>query len=412
MLTRRSLVRGTLSGIALAAGVQWVPGAAQAQSRSVFGPSTLPGGTLDASVMQAIKGKKPLIKKSFRPPNYETPVSYFNEIITPNDAFFVRYHLANIPEVDGQAWRLHVGGEAAERSFDLSLAELKSEFPAAEVTAVCQCSGNRRGLSQPHVAGVEWGYGAMGNAVWKGARLKDVLAKAGLRKDALEIVYNGADTPAVEKTPDFVKSLPVWRALDESTLIAYEMNGEPLPHWNGYPARLIVPGWTGTYWLKHITSLTPVAQPFKGFWMSAAYRIPKGKFPVVDRFISQESDVNTPITEMVVNSLITSPAEDQPARAGQVVDIKGIAWDGGYGIQEVDVSTDGGQSWQPAHLGQDLGRYSWRPWSLSFKPEKAGDYTLLAKATNRLGASQTHDAIFNPAGYHHNVVSRATLHAI
>ncbi len=411
MMTRRTLMRGAATGLALAAGARWLPGGAQAQSRSVFGPNTLPDGTLDASVLHALKGKKPLIKKSFRPPNYETPVSYFSEPITPNDAFFVRYHIANIPEVDAKSWRLSVGGEGLERSFELSLPELKSQFPAVEVTAVCQCSGNRRGLSQPHVPGVQWGYGAMGNAVWKGARLKGVLAKAGLKKEAIEIVFDGADSGLL-KTPDFVKSLPVWRALDENTLIAYEMNGEPLPHWNGFPARIVVPGWTGTYWLKHVTSISATAQPFKGFWMASAYRIPKGKFPLVDRFISQEAEANTPITEMVVNSLITSPAEVQSERAGQAVEVKGIAWDGGYGIQLVEVSADGGQSWRPAQLGRDMGRYAWRPWSFSFKPERPGDYAVLAKATNRLGASQTFDAIFNPAGYHHNVVSRATIHAI
>jgi DMSO/TMAO reductase YedYZ molybdopterin-dependent catalytic subunit len=369
----------------------------------------MPSGTLDSSILDALPGKRPLIKRAFRPPNYETPISVFNEAITPNDAFFVRYHLANIPQVDAKSWRLRIDGDAAERSVELSLADLKTQFPAAEVTAVLQCSGNRRGLSNPHVPGVEWGYGAMGNAVWKGARLKDVLAKAGLKKDALEIVFNGADTGVTEKTPDFVKSLPVWRALDENSLIAYEMNGQPLPHWNGFPARLIIPGWTGTYWMKHVISLSVSAQPFKGFWVSTAYRIPKGKFALVDRFISQESEVNTPITEMVVNSLITSPADGHPAQAGRPVEIKGIAWDGGYGIQQVEMSEDGGQTWRLAQLGKDMGRYAWRPWSHTFTPSAPGPATVLARATNHLGASQPFDAVFNPAGYHHNVVSRINL---
>ncbi len=134
-------------------------------------------------------------------------------------------------------------------------------MPAAEVVAVNQCSGNRRGLFQPHVPGVEWGYGAMGCARWKGARLKDVLDKVGLKKEAIEIVLNGADGPAVDKTPDFIKSIPVWKAIEETTLIAYEMNGAPLPHLNGFPARIIVPGWTGTYWMKHIISIKAVTKP-------------------------------------------------------------------------------------------------------------------------------------------------------
>lgn len=412
MMTRRAVLRGAATGLALAAGARGFAGRAGAQPGGVLGPDTLPQGTLDSAVLHALKGKKPLVKRTFRPPNYETPVAYFNEPFTPNDAFFVRYHLANIPEVDGGAWRLRIGGEGVERPFELSLAELKTRFPAVELAAVLQCSGNRRGLSQPHVPGVEWGYGAMGNAVWKGVRLKDLLAKAGLRKEALELVCDGADTAAADKTPDFVKSLPLWRAQDENTLVAYEMNGEPLPHWNGFPARVIVPGWTGTYWMKHVTSLDVVTQPFKGFWMASAYRIPKGKFALVDRFVSQETEVNTPIAEMVVNSLITAPAAGQDLRAGQSAEIKGIAWDAGYGIEGVEVSTDGGQSWRPAQLGRDLGRFAWRPWSFAFVPERAGDYTVLAKATNRLGASQPAEAIFNPAGYHHNAVSRATIRAI
>ena len=218
----------------------------------------------------------PLIKKSWRPPNFETPVSYFNDVFTPNDAFFVRYHLSNIPEVAAATWRLKVGGEAAGTPFELSLDQLKRDFEQVEVAAVCQCSGNRRGMFQPHVPGVEWGLGAMGNARWKGARLKDVLAKAALKKEAIEIVLDGADGGSFPGTPDFVKSIPVWKALDENALIAYEMNGAPLPHWNGFPARIVIPGWTATYWMKQVTSIMAVAKPFDGFWVKSAYRIPRG----------------------------------------------------------------------------------------------------------------------------------------
>ena len=136
-------------------------------------------------------------------------------------------------------------------------------MPSVEIVAVNQCSGNRRGLFQPHVTGVEWGYGAMGCARWKGVRLKDLLDKVGVKKEAIEVAFGGADGPAIDKTPDFVKSIPVWKAMDENTLIAYEMNGEPLPHFNGFPARLIVPGWTGTYWMKHLTSVNVLTKPGK-----------------------------------------------------------------------------------------------------------------------------------------------------
>ena len=166
----------------------------------------LPAGVTDVARLEVLPGKKPLIKLTYRPPNYETPFQYFYSAITPNDAFFVRYHLADIPEVDPAAWRLRVSGDAAVSTFELTLDQLKRDFEPAEIVAVCQCSGNRRGLSEPHVQGIEWGLGAMGNARWKGARLKDVLSKAGVKKEAIEVAFNGADGPVIEQTPDFAKA--------------------------------------------------------------------------------------------------------------------------------------------------------------------------------------------------------------
>jgi DMSO/TMAO reductase YedYZ molybdopterin-dependent catalytic subunit len=373
-----------------------------------LGPEALPRGTLESAVLEALPGKLPLIKKTWRPPNFETPVRYFEPLFTPNEAFFVRYHLASIPRLEGAGWRLKIAGNAVERPFELSLEELRRDYEHVEVAAVCMCSGNRRGLSDPHVPGVEWGHGAMGNALWAGARLRDVMARAGLRRDAVEIVFGGADSGVLPATPDFVKSLPVWKALDENTLIAYEMNGHALPHWNGYPARLVVPGWTATYWMKHLTTIDGLSAPYQGFWMNPAYRIPKGKFPIVDRFLSQETETSTPITEMVVNSLITAPAQPT-APAGAAVEVRGIAWDGGYGIAFVEVSHDGGATWRRAELGRDAGRFSWRQWQYRFQPERRGKYTIMAKATNLAGATQTFDLIFNPAGYHNNVVQRLDI---
>ena len=316
--------------------------------------------------------------------------------------------MSDIPQVDAAKWKLAVGGDGANGQAELTLDDLK-KMPAYEMTAVCQCSGNRRGLFQPHVAGVEWGYGAMGCAKWKGARLKDILDKAGLKKEAVEIVLNGADGPAVDKTPDFVKSIPVSVAMADTTLVAYEMNGQPLPHWNGFPARIVIPGWTGTYWIKHVTSVMAATKPFEGFWMKAAYRIPVGKFPVVARFISQETAVNTPITEMVVNSLITSHRDGAKVKAGKL-EVAGIAWDGGYGVRTVEVSTDGGKSWTAATLGQDLGNFAFRPWTYALAA-KRGKNTVMVRATNAIGQSQTASLILNPAGYHHNVMQSVTLDA-
>ncbi|HEX7155771.1 MAG TPA: molybdopterin-dependent oxidoreductase [Burkholderiaceae bacterium] len=314
-----------------------------------------------------------------------------------------------MPQVDAREWRLDVGGDAIGQRLRLTLDDLKRGFEPVELAAVCQCSGNRRGLSDPHVPGVEWGYGAMGNARWKGVRLKDVLARAGLTKAAIEVAFDGADEPAIAQTPDFIKSIPVWKALDENTLIAFEMNGESLPHWNGFPARIVVPGWTATYWVKQVVAINALSAPESGFWMKTAYRIPKGRFPLVDRFVSQESADTTPITEMVVNSLITHPTDGQRFRTGSSVVVRGVAWDGGYGIQSVDVSTDGGASWQVAELGPYLGRYSFRAWQHAFVARKPGRHAIVARASNRQGATQTIELIFNPAGYHNNVVQRIEI---
>ena len=408
MLERRRVLQGLGGVLAFA-----VPGLASRPASPAERPYLtfgLPGGEYDTAVLDALPGKQPLIKLSYRPPNYETPVSFFTAPVTANDAFFVRYHLADIPErIDLRSWRLRVGGDAAANPFELTMAELQSGFEHVDITAVCQCSGNRRGLSEPHVPGVQWGLGAMGNAVWTGVRLKDVLAKAGLRKETIEIVLNGADGPVIDKTPDFIKSIPIWKALDENTIVAFGMNGQPLPHFNGFPARLVVPGWTATYWMKHLVSIEAATKPFDGFWMKSAYRIPNGKFPIIERFLSQENDANTPITEIVVNSLTTSPAEGQRFKFGRPIDVSGIAWDGGYGVRLVEVSTDGGKTWHEASLGKDDGRFAFRPWSYRFNPAGVGTYRITAKATNRVGQTQVDTLIFNPAGYHNNVIRPTTI---
>src|SRR5215470_28598 len=242
MITRRGLFEAAGKGAILGcAGYElsrtFVNGA-DAQAATLGLPAQLPEGTRQEAVLDALPGKRPLIKLSYRPPNYETPIDLLRGAITPNDAFFVRYHLSDIPEVNARGWRLSVGG--AGSALSLSLDELR-QMPAVEVTAVCQCSGNRRGLFDPHVPGVQWGYGAMGCARWRGVRLKDVLDRVGLKREALEIVLAGTDKGAFDKTPPFIKSIPVWKAVEDTTLVAYEMNGQPLPHWNGFPARIVVP---------------------------------------------------------------------------------------------------------------------------------------------------------------------------
>jgi len=405
MITRRALIGAAGAGVAAAASGTFSK-LSEAQAAIAELTPGIPADVGSIAAMEVLPGKKPLIRLSDRPPNYEAPLEYLRTPITPNDQFYVRYHLSDIPEVNAKTYKIMVGGDGANGPAELTLDDLKA-LPAVEVTAVNQCSGNRRGLSKPHVAGVEWGYGAMGCAKWKGAKLKNVLAKAGLKSEAIEIAFNGADGPAVDKTPDFIKSIPVWKAIEDTTIVAYEMNGAPLPHFNGFPARIIVPGWTGTYWMKHVIAIDALTKPQGGFWMNPAYRIPVGKFPIRDRFLTQENAVNTPITEIVVNSLITSHRDGAKVKAGKVT-VSGMAWDGGYGIRAVQVSTDGGKTWTNATLGQDLGRFAFRPWSFNFGAKRGGN-TVMVNATNAIGQSQTGELIFNPAGYHNNVMQNITL---
>ena len=402
-MNRRDILAG-LGASALAAGP------ARAAGQPAWLSPQLPDGTRAEATVQKLPGKQGLICLADRPPNYESPIDTFGTAITPNDRFFVRYHLAGIPSMaDLGKYTLSVGGDAAERPFTLGLDNLRQDFAQAEVTAVCQCSGNRRGLSSPHVAGVEWGYGAMGDAVWRGPRLKDVLAKAGVKPTALEVWLNGADGPVLPTTPDFQKSLPMEKAMADEVIIATTMNGAPLPHLNGFPARLVVPGWTATYWMKQVADIRALSQPLASFWMNTAYRIPKGKFPVIDRFMSQESETTTPITEILVNSLMTNVADGQRLAADQPMTIRGIAWDGGYGIRSVEVSIDGGRSWQTAELGESRGRFSFRGWQIAYAPRAAGRVIILARASSVQGTSQPAELIFNAPGYHNNVAQKIAV---
>jgi hypothetical protein len=243
-------------------------------------------------------------------------------------------------------------------------------------------------------------------------RLKDVLSRANLRRETIEIVVNGADQPVLDGTPDFVKSIPLDKALDDNTLIAYSMNGAPLPHYNGYPLRLIVPGWTATYWMKHLDTIEASTKPFTGYWMKSAYRIPTGKFSFAEHFDSQMTAANEPITEMVVNSMITAPEDGQVIPASASVDIRGLAWDGGSGIRRVEISTDGGETLRDARLEKDFGRFAFRAFRFSFAPPRPGTYQLMARATSALGQTQADKLIFNPAGYHNNVPRPLTINAV
>ncbi len=356
--------------------------------------------------------KRPLLRHTARPPQLETPFPVFNEgLLTPNDAFFVRYHLAGSPPprtvLDPETFRLQVRG-TVKSPLTLSLEDLQRRFETVEVVAVNQCSGNSRGFFQPRVPGGQSGNGNMGCARWRGVRLADVLKASNLLPQSKQVLFDGLDRPLVASVPDFVKALDVDQALDPEVLLAWEMNGEPLPWLNGYPLRLVVPGHYGTYWVKHLHSIQVVDATFSGFWMNPAYRIPDDPCAHVAPGSAPKRTV--PIERFNVRSFLTSHVDGgRLSSAGQGVTLRGIAFDGGSGIRDVTVSTDGGRTWTSARLGADLGRYAFREWTLDWRPGSGGSAEVLVRATNRLGQSQPLDALWNPAGYMRNVVERTVL---
>lgn len=354
--------------------------------------------------------KRPLILLTTRPPQLETPFAVFNQgILTPNDAFFVRYHYAQIPtSIDPVQFRLTVQGKVnSPQTF--SLADLKTKFEAVEVIAVNQCSGNGRGFSTPRVAGGQMGNGAMGNAGWRGVRLKDVLEKAGVGAGAKQVAFNGLDNPLNDKMPDFQKALDVDHARDGDVLLAYEMNGEDLPMLNGYPLRLVVPGYYGTYWVKHVNEITVLEENLASFWMNPAYLIPDNAGACVEPGTTPAK--TKPIARLNVRSFITSLADGDKIAVSQQLTVRGIAFDGGYGISSVEFSRDGGNTWRRTTLGRDQGKYSFREWTIPFRTTRAGAIEMRVRATNRIGQTQPLEPLWNPAGYMRNVVETVQVTA-
>ena len=357
--------------------------------------------------------KRPLIRLTTRPPQLETPMSVFHEsLLTPNDAFFVRYHLTQSPPrrelLEPDRFCLSVAGRV-QSPLKLSVEELKSRFENTEVVAVNQCAGNGRGFFQPRVPGGQLGNGAMGCARWRGIRLADVLKAAGVQTGARQVLFNGLDAPFVPQTPDFIKALDVDRALDPELILAFEMNGEPLPWMNGFPLRLVVPGHYGTYWVKHLNEITVVDEDFKGFWMTPGYRIPDEPCAAIEPGTTPKRTV--PITRFNVRSFITGLENGQTVPANRDLSLRGIAFDGGAGISEVLISADNGRSWSAAELSSQIGRYAFREWTTSVRVGSPGAVTLQVRATNRLGESQPLQPLWNPAGYMRNCVETLSLRA-
>jgi DMSO/TMAO reductase YedYZ molybdopterin-dependent catalytic subunit len=351
--------------------------------------------------------KRPMIGQTSRPPQLETPFSIFNDgAITPNNAFFVRYHLADIPlSIDADKFTLEIKGKV-DRPLKLSLKQIKN-LPAVELVAVNQCSGNSRGFFNPRVAGGQLGNGAMGNARWRGVALKTVLGQAGVQQGATQVTFNGMDGPVSDKTPDFVKALDIDHARDGEVMLAYSMNGQDLPVLNGFPLRLVVPGYYGTYWVKHLNEITVIDNEFDGFWMKSAYRIPDTPCACVEPGTAPKATI--PINRFNVRSFITNVSDGAKLKPGGTT-LKGIAFDGGKGIKEVAVSIDGGKTWTSAKLGKDLGKYSFREWTLPVKLA-AGSHELRVRATNNAGDTQPAEPKWNPAGYMRNVVETVRITA-
>jgi sulfite dehydrogenase len=348
--------------------------------------------------------KTDLILLTSRPPQLETPLSYFSKLITPNDELFVRWHISGIPtSVDLATWRLVVNGNT-EKELQLSMDELKTKFEKVSYTAVIQCSGNSRSFFEPRVPGGQWENGAMGNVTWTGARLRDVLNAAGIKAGSVEISFDGLDRPPLPSVPDFVKSLSMDKALEEDLMIAYEMNGSPLTFLNGFPARLIVPGWFATYWVKSLSTITVLPSKFEGFWMKSAYRIPDDPCACVPPGSAPKKTI--PINSLDTRSFIIKPSDGEALRVNRPAELMGIAFSGGYGISSVLVSADRGRTWNEADLGKDMGKYAWRQWTCPWRPNKAGKYTLMVRATDGIGGSQPVDALWNPAGFMRNKIEK------
>jgi sulfite dehydrogenase (cytochrome) subunit A len=359
----------------------------------------------------AFPQKRPLMVMTTRPPQLETPFHIFNDhIFTPNDAFFVRWHLANIPStVDLKIFRLMVGGRV-KHPLALSLDDLRKNFEQVEVAAVCQCGGNSRGFFEPRVPGGQWGNGAMGNARWTGVRLSDLLNNAGVEDDAVQVRFDGLDQPVADVTPDFKKSLDLDVATAKDVLVAHSMNGESLPLLNGFPLRLVVPGWYATYWIKMLSSIEVLNEQDQNFWMEKAYRLPAD--PCGCAQPGEQITRSVPIGKMAVRSFITNVEQGGTVPSGASTTIKGIAFDEGYGIDRVLFSINGGRHWQSAQVGTDYGDFSFRPWEAKFTPENGRTYALQSLAVNRIGESQRFSARWNPSGYLRNVVETITVKGV
>src|SRR5437879_4190015 len=300
-------------------------------------------------------------------------------------------------------WRLTVGGEV-DKAGTFSLREL-AKLPVHSVVNTLECAGNGRGLYRPQVPGIQWQKGAVGTASFSGPRLADVLHHAGVKANGKYVMFRGLDE-IPGKVPPFIRSIPIEKALDSETLIATHMNGAPLTKHHGFPARALVPGWIGAASCKWLTEIKVLDKEFEGNFMKPGYRMPNQPIP-------PGADVNPddthPITALNVKSIIAGPIDNSIVRS-RSVHVHGAAWAGEADVARVEISTDGGSTWQPAQLGREQSKYTWRLWNYSWRAPRSGEYTILSRAADSHGRTQPLTAAWNPSGYLYNAVDQVKIH--
>jgi sulfite oxidase len=330
-----------------------------------------------------------------RPFDAETPVGQLASFLTPTDRFFVRSHFGPpaMETIDQAHWRLTVGG-AVERPLVFTMTSLR-QFEPRTITAVLQCSGNGRAYHRPRVPGVQWERGAVGNAQWTGVRLRDVLEAVGVRAEGRHVQFQGADRPAVATVPLFVRSIPLEKALHPDTMLAYEMNGRPLPLLHGAPLRVMTPGWMAESCIKWLTDIVVREDEAKGYYMQTAYRVPA-------HTASSTTGVNTdgmvPVEVMTVKSLIVSPESGHHATVGPVL-IQGVAWAGEVRVANVELSMDDGKTWEPAQFLGEPQQYGWRQWRFIWPAKVPGTFTIVSRATDDRQTTQPPVSPWNPGGF-------------
>lgn len=348
----------------------------------------------------ALGDEPKLIVRSRMPLDAETPVEVFEREFTPNRLFFVRSHFGAPAVGLTDRWTLAVEG-GVTKGLSLGLDDL-ARFEQVTIPAVLQCSGNGRSLHSPTVPGVGWGRGAAGNAEWAGVRLAEVLGRAGIKPGMGHVHLHPADGPPMPKTPAYLRSIPIARALDPSTLLVTRMNGEPLPILHGGPVRLAVPGWSGNHWVKWLRRLVVAPDEAPGPFQRTSYKMPIRPMPPG---VDPKPDEVASLTVMNVKSLIAGPANGSVLKPGRNEAI-GVAWTGGDAVvTRVEVSVGG--RWREATLESPARPYAWRRWRLGFDAGP-GPVTLLARATDSAGATQPESPPWNKSGYLWNGYDRVT----